>query len=71
MNKKDRKLLLENRLAFVENVEAEDLLGHLFQDGILSENDKEKIEVQVTRRDRIELLLDTLPRRGPKAFTKF
>ena len=71
MNKKDRKLLLENRLAFVENVEAEDLLGHLFQDGVLSENDKEKIEVQTTRRDRIELLLDTLPRKIPKAFTKF
>ena len=71
MNKKDRKLLLGNRLAFVENVEAEDLLGHLFQDGVLSENDKEKIEIQATRRDRIELLLDTLPRKGPKAFTKF
>ena len=46
MNKKDRKLLLDNRLAFVENVEAEELLGHLFQDGVLSENDKEKIEAQ-------------------------
>lgn len=71
MKKVDRKLLLKNRLSLVEDIEANDITSHLYQDGVITENDREKVEVQKTRRDRIEFLLDLLPRKGPKAFDQF
>ena len=71
MDKKDRKLLLKNRLAFVKDLDASDITGLLFEAGIITENDKESIEAIKLRRERVELLLDLLPRKGPKAFDGF
>ena len=71
MDKKHRKLLLKKRLLFVENLEPNDISGYMFQERLISENDKEEIENQVTRRQRVEWLLDLLPRKGPLAFQKF
>ena len=71
MEKAHRKQLLVKRLEFVKDLEPNDISGYLFQDGIITENDKEMIEAQQTRRERVEYLMDLLPRKGPKAFMKF
>lgn len=71
MEKRHRKLLLKKRLAFVEDLEASDVTGALFQEGVITENDKEHIEGLGTRRERVEYLMDLLPRKGPTAFEKF
>lgn len=71
MDKKHRKALLRNRLAFVKDLEASDITGYLYEAGIITENDKDTIENQKTRRERVEYLLDLLPRKGPNAFSGF
>jgi len=71
MDKKDRKILLKNRLAFVKDLDATDVTGLLFEAGIITENDKESIEAIKLRRERVECLMDLLPRKGPKAFDGF
>lgn len=71
MDKKHRKILLRNRLAFVKDLEATDITGYLYEASIITDNDKETIESQKTRRERVEYLLDLLPRKGPNAFSGF
>ena len=55
----------------VKDLEPKDLLGFLFQDGIINENDMERVKSEKTRTLQAEMLLDILPRRGPKAFAVF
>ena len=71
MDKKHRKILLKHRLAFVKDLEAHDVTSALFESGIITENDKESIEAIKQRRERIEYLMDLLPRKGPMAFDGF
>ena len=71
MDKKHRELLRKNRLALVQDLEATQLLNYLFQEKCFSENDLDSIRVEPTPRAKAEKLLDTLPRRGPKAFDVF
>ncbi|XP_066921954.1 caspase-2-like [Clytia hemisphaerica] len=71
MDKKHRKLLLKHRLAFVKDLEATDVSSLLYESGTITENDMESIEAIKLRRDRVEHLMDLLPRKGPKAFDGF
>ena len=71
MLKVHRRILLKNRVEVVKDLEPNDVLDYLFQENILTENDIEIVKSERTRRARAEILLDTLPRKGPKAFTKF
>ena len=71
MDKKHRKILLKHRLAFVKDLEACDVTSALFESKIITENDKESIEAIIQRRERIEFLMDLLPRKGPDAFNGF
>ena len=71
MDKKHRKTLLKHRLEFVKDLEALDVTSALFESGIITENDKETIEGIKHRREQVELLMDLLPRKGPKAFEGF
>lgn len=38
---------------------------------VLDVTDEQEVKVKATREDRIDKLLDILPRRGPKAFDEF
>ena len=71
MEQRHRDLLRKNRIALAKDLEPKYLLGHLFQHGVISENDMERIKAEKTRTSQAEKLLDTLPRRGPKAFGVF
>ena len=71
MDKKHRDLLRKNRISLVQDLEATQLLSYLYQEDILSENDRDSIKAETTRGAKAEKLLDILPRRGKKAFDVF
>lgn len=71
MEKKHRDLIRKNRVALVADLEALPLSNYLYQEGVLSENDLDNIRAERTRSAQAEKLLDTLPKRGPKAFDTF
>ncbi|XP_031561639.1 caspase-3-like [Actinia tenebrosa] len=71
MNKEHRQILRKNRLALVEDLEPRIILNFLFQEGIFYENDLELVNSLPIRQEKAEQILDTLPRRGPKAFNAF
>lgn len=71
MNKSHRKILLKHRLDLTTDLEPNEVMQYLYQEDILTENDVELIKGGRTRIEKVELLLDTIPRKGPKAFNAF
>eukprot|EP00112_Aurelia_sp_Birch-Aquarium-sp1_P002495 Seg1276.13 transcript_id=Seg1276.13/GoldUCD/mRNA.D3Y31 product=Caspase-2 protein_id=Seg1276.13/GoldUCD/D3Y31 len=71
MNKSHRKILLKHRLDLTTDLEPNEVMQYLYQEDILTENDVELIKGGRTRKEKVELLLDTIPRKGPKAFNAF
>lgn len=52
-----------------QDLELEKLLPHLVD--VLDPEDEQKVKAEATREDRIDKLLDIIPRRGPAAFKNF
>lgn len=71
MNEKQREHLRKLRVEIANDLEPKDILNELFEDGILSENDHERISESKTRKERCQLLLSLLPTRGPTAYGSF
>ena len=71
MNKSHRKVLLKHRVDLTKDLEPNEVMQYLYQEDILTENDVELIKGGRTRKERAELFLDTIPRKGPKAFDAF
>ncbi|KAK3596776.1 hypothetical protein CHS0354_038777 [Potamilus streckersoni] len=71
MDTEDKKSLCTRRVALVEDLEPQKVLGYLIEDGILTENDVELISNGKTRKERCHLLLSMLPKRGPSAYGSF
>lgn len=69
MEDKQEKVLSENWRVLRKCLEPTKLLPHL--ETVLDYEDKEKIKNQTNRADQSDLLLDILPRRGPRAFDCF
>lgn len=69
MDDKQEKVLSENWRVLRKCLEPKKLLPHL--ETVLDYEDKEKIKNQINRADQSDLLLDILPRRGPRAFDCF
>ena len=66
----DRARLLRHRVYFVKNVDARRLYTSLQQEDVLTSDDCEIIEREGrTFKERAEMLLDTLTRKGPRAFS--
>lgn len=66
MDKIHRNILREKRVELSKDLEPEILLKHMAK--VLKPEDEEKIKAQSTRTERVEMLLDILPRRGETAF---
>lgn len=63
--------LRSNRVEILRSLEANDVVGFLFEDKILSFSDCELVHNGKTRKERSRTLLDTLVKRGPTAFDLF
>ncbi|KAL3853053.1 hypothetical protein ACJMK2_016636 [Sinanodonta woodiana] len=71
MDPNEKRLLRENQVALVADLEPKYVLEYLLEDGVLTENDVELIANGKTRRERCQLLLSMLPKRGPSAYGSF
>ncbi|XP_071120678.1 uncharacterized protein [Mytilus edulis] len=71
METQDRERLRKYRTDIINNLEAGDILDYLHEDEILSNTDCELIVSGKTRKERSRLLVDTITRRGPKAYSSF
>jgi CASP2 and RIPK1 domain-containing adaptor len=71
MNEEDRNKLRRSRTFLVKDLDTKNILDALYSKNILSAEDVERINAQMTRADRVRLLLDILPTKGPKAFQGF
>ena len=71
MQDEDRNTLRINREALLKDLEAKRVASLLYSREIFSEEDKDEVNTKTTARERGETVLDTLPRKGPKAFRVF
>ncbi|CAC5417748.1 CASP2 [Mytilus coruscus] len=71
MDKKDKRTLLQCRTKLVEDLDVQPVLDHLFEAGILTADQVERISGNDTSARKNRALIDILPRRGPTAFKCF
>ena len=55
----------------VKDLDTNGILDSLYESLIITQDDMERINAQPTRADRVRLLLDILPTKGPDAFRAF
>ncbi|XP_033740878.1 uncharacterized protein LOC117327805 isoform X1 [Pecten maximus] len=63
--------LRRNQVQFVDDLDPKDVLDVLLDDGILTENDYERVSSGKSRKERCRILLALLPTRGPTAYGSF
>ena len=71
MGKRERKILRAVKLKLVEDMEVEEVLLHMAETHIFNEGHEDKIKSKGTRREKCTELLETLPKRGAKAYNAF
>jgi len=69
MNDRHRDILRRHWSTLRRDLEPMKVLPHLVN--VLDVTDEQEVKVKATREDRIDKLLEILPRRGPKAFDDF
>ena len=71
MQEEDRTTLRKNRQALLRDLEAKRVASLLYSREVFSEDDKDSVNSKTTPMEQREAVLDTLPRKGPKAFRVF
>lgn len=71
MEQSKRDVLRAHRVVIADNLQERRVVEQLFAQGVLDQTDKEEILEERSRFDKCCLLLDKLPRKGPKAFESF
>ncbi|XP_035696241.1 uncharacterized protein LOC118429730 [Branchiostoma floridae] len=71
MDVRDRNKLRDNHLKLKETIYAHHIHGYLYQEGVLTLDDIERINNKATEQDKTEALLFMLPRKSGGAFKKF
>lgn len=71
MQRSDAEKLRRYRVQLVGEIDALHLIDFLYQEGILTTDDCERIRSKVTTAEKVRALLDILPSRGPHVFNIF
>ncbi|XP_068721685.1 caspase-3-like isoform X2 [Montipora capricornis] len=71
MDEEHRQTLRRNRGILLKDLEAKRVASLLYAREIFSEDDKDEVNAKKTPLEQRETVLDTLPRKGPKAFQVF
>lgn len=72
MNDIERQVLQQNHVDILRNLKLDsDILGALFEKGILTEHMVQVVQSRPTDQDKINELLQLLPKRGPEAYNCF
>ncbi|XP_062576248.1 death domain-containing protein CRADD-like [Saccostrea cucullata] len=68
MEHRHREAIRKNWTFLLENLIVDELMDFLISHSILTENMKEEVEIQRTRREKATQLLFIVQKRGPQAF---
>eukprot|EP00058_Branchiostoma_floridae_P022537 XP_002608027.1 hypothetical protein BRAFLDRAFT_120869 [Branchiostoma floridae] len=71
MDPLDQARLRKNHTKLLENMESPHLVHYLYEKGVLTLDDIERVEARTTTRDKNFQLLTMLPRRGGDAYEHF
>ncbi|XP_062587644.1 caspase-2-like [Saccostrea cucullata] len=71
MEHRHREAIRKNWTFLLENLIVDELMDFLISHSILTENMKEEVEIQRTRREKATQLLFIVQKRGPQAFQTF
>lgn len=71
MDTRQEYTLRINQVRIVDDLDPKDVLDTLVDDGVLTENDYERINTGKSRKERCRILLALLPTRGPTAYGSF
>ena len=71
MDKRHKRVLQQNTVRLTDDLEPINLLGYLYQEGVILEDDMDRIRSKLTRKLQAEELLRIIPKRGAKAFDRF
>ena len=69
MEEEHRTILRKNRQHLIRDLEPLKILNDLAE--IFDEDDRDEVKAECTRKEQVEVLLDKLPRKGPKVFEDF
>lgn len=69
MEEEHRTILRKNRQHLIRDLEPLKILNDLAE--IFDEDDRDEVKAESTRKDQVEVLLDKLPKKGPKVFEDF
>ncbi|XP_033102465.1 death domain-containing protein CRADD-like isoform X2 [Anneissia japonica] len=71
MNEFHKRILIQNRVRLVNDLQSETLINYMIQDEIMTPNHAEMLKSKLTTQYKNEYFLDLLATRGPKAFGSF
>ena len=71
LDKRHRRVLQQNTVRLTEDLDPLHLLGYLYQEGAILEEDMDRVRSKSTRNLQAEELLRIIPRRGAKTFDRF
>lgn len=72
MEERHKTLLIKNLVKFTNDLDPKDVYDELLEGGVITQEDTERINHLVTRKERVrELLMGVLVRKGPEAFHVF
>ncbi|ELU04723.1 hypothetical protein CAPTEDRAFT_49795, partial [Capitella teleta] len=71
MENSHRQLLNDHLVVLATDLDPSDIYAHLIEGKVLTADDVELVNAQVTRREKVLKLMFMLPRRGPHAFEIF
>ncbi|XP_038061424.1 death domain-containing protein CRADD-like isoform X2 [Patiria miniata] len=68
MSAKYAQVLDECRVTLVKDLEPNDVVDYLIQDGVFTTDDLDKVNSKNMRKDKVRLILEIIPRRSDRAF---
>lgn len=72
MNQTHRSVLQRNRVEIIEGIaNPKDVSEGLYINGVFTESMKQEVEAEETLFDKVQKILDIVPKQGPQAFDKF
>eukprot|EP00057_Strongylocentrotus_purpuratus_P013153 XP_011667627.1 PREDICTED: uncharacterized protein LOC105439843 [Strongylocentrotus purpuratus] len=71
MTKQHRKIFKESTPDLMDDLDTDDVLPLLLRDEVITAADAEKVNAKSTRKEKVDALLDILPRRGDRAYASF
>eukprot|EP00057_Strongylocentrotus_purpuratus_P013109 XP_011667583.1 PREDICTED: death domain-containing protein CRADD-like isoform X2 [Strongylocentrotus purpuratus] len=71
MTKQHRQIFEKSAPYLLDDLDTDDVLPLLLRDEVITTADAEKVNKKSTRKEKVDALLEILPRRGDRAYASF